>query len=176
MTRFDKKLESWTQFTHRKALLGEEVRSIAIDKRYVWVGTTSGLSRYDKLHGTWENYRQKGGRQVMRVGGSRWSWWEPPSEEGLVNNWVNSLAVDERYVWIGTREGANRYDKIADKWDRYKRENGLPDEDITSIAISGNDVWVGTSEGVAWGVGADYYAGLRGEKTTAAALGAGGEQ
>jgi len=148
LSRFDKKLESWTQFTHRKALLGEEVRSIAIDKRYVWVGTTSGLSRYDKLHGTWENYRQKGGRQVMRVGGSRWSWWEPPSEEGLVNNWVNSLAVDERYVWIGTREGANRYDKIADKWDRYKRENGLPDEDITSIAISGNDVWVGTNRGI----------------------------
>ncbi|MCD6506351.1 hypothetical protein J7M22_06960 [Candidatus Poribacteria bacterium] len=148
LSRFDKKLESWTQFTHRKALLGKEVRSIAIDKRYVWVGTTSGLSRYDKQHGTWEGYRQKGGRQVMRVGGSRWSWWEPPSEEGLVSNWVSSLAVDERYVWIGTREGANRYDKIADKWDRYKRENGLPDEDITSIAISGNDVWVGTNRGI----------------------------
>jgi ligand-binding sensor domain-containing protein len=148
LSRFDKKLESWIQFTPRKALLGREVRAIAIDERYVWVGTTSGLSRYDKLHGTWENYRQRGGRQEMRLGRGRWSWWEPPSEEGLVNNWVSSLAVDDRYVWIGTREGANRYDKIADKWDRYKRENGLPDEDITSIAISGNDIWVGTNRGI----------------------------
>lgn len=146
--RYDKKLESWTYFVAEKSLLGREVRALAVDDRYVWVGTTSGLSRYDKIYGAWENYRQRGGRQEMRIGGRRIRWWEPPSEEGLINNWVNCLAVDDRYVWIGTREGVNRYDKVADRWDGYKRENGLPDEDITSIAISGGDVWVGTNRGI----------------------------
>jgi ligand-binding sensor domain-containing protein len=148
LSRYDKSLESWSQFTPRKTLLGKEVRAIAIDGHYIWVGTTSGLSRYDSEYGTWENYRTRGGRQELRVGGDRWSWYEPPSDEGLINNWVSCLAVDEKYVWIGTREGANRYDKLADKWDRYRRDNGLPGEDMNSIAISGNDVWVGTNHGV----------------------------
>lgn len=44
--------------------------------------------------------------------------------------------------------GANRYDKITDKWDRFEKENGLPGVDISSVVVDGYDVWVGTNSGL----------------------------
>ena len=69
-------------------------------------------------------------------------------ENSLIDNSVNSLAVDNRFLWVGTRDGANRYDKATDKWDRFKRENGLPGDDISSIVVDGYDVWMGTNAGL----------------------------
>lgn len=145
---YNKETETWTSYTQSETLIGNEVRSVVADERYVWCGTSQGLSRYDKLYGTWTNYRQKGGRQFMSSGYGGWSWWEPEDQDSLVNNNINSLAVDERYLWIGTKEGASRYDKIADRWDRYTRETGLPNQDVVAIVVDGYDVWAGTGAGL----------------------------
>lgn len=145
---FDKVTETWHSYVQSEELIGNEVRSVVADKRYVWCGTSQGLSRYDKQYGTWTSFRKKGGRQFMSVGRSSWSWWEPEDEDSLVDNNINSLAVDEQYLWVGTKDGASRYDKIANKWDRYTRENGLPSQDISAIIVDGYDVWAGTSAGL----------------------------
>ena len=42
--------------------------------------------------------------------------------------------------------------------------------------VDEKDVWIGTSKGVAWGIGADYYAGLKPEKGETEARNAGGEE
>ena len=148
LNRYDKQTESWTYYTKMKTLTGREVKTVAADERYVWCGTDEGLSRYDKWYGTWKNFRKRGGRQFMRTSRGSMSWWEPEMEESLANNNVSALAVDKQYVWVGTRDGANRYDKIADRWDKYTPENGLPHPDITSVAIAGNNVWMGTNAGI----------------------------
>ncbi|MBC8234720.1 hypothetical protein H8E77_34685, partial [bacterium] len=148
LSRYDKRDESWTILTEAKTMVGKEVRAVAADSRYVWCGTPVGLSRYDKEYGTWMNFRKRGGMQEMRFGYSTWRWYEPESEEGLINSWVTCLSVDDQYVWIGTRGGANRYDKIADVWDRYTPKNGLPSDDMTTVASDGNTVWMGTNFGL----------------------------
>lgn len=51
--------------------------------------------------------------------------------------------MDSRYLWVGTRRGANRYDKVTDKWN-----NGLPGGDVSSIVVDGYDVWMGTNAGL----------------------------
>ena len=140
LNRYDKQTESWLNFTKMDALTGREVKALGVDDRYVWCGTDEGLSRYDKWYGTWENFRRRRGRNR----GSR----SPEAEGTLANNNVSAIAVDDQYVWIGTRDGANRYDKIADRWDKYTPENGLPHPDITSVAIAGNNVWMGTNAGI----------------------------
>ncbi|MBI1930238.1 hypothetical protein HYR99_39050, partial [Candidatus Poribacteria bacterium] len=148
LSRYDKQKESWTSYTALPTLQGRAIRTVDTDERFVWVGSDNGLSRYDKVLGTWKNYRKKGGRQEMRVGGGRWSWWEPESEDSLSDNVVSSIVVDAQYVWVGTRDGANRYDKIADRWERYKTENGLPANDVTAVSSDGNNIWIGTNAGI----------------------------
>ena len=145
---YDKESETWTSYTQSETLIGNEVRAVVADERYVWCGTSQGLSRYDKLYGTWTSFRKKGGRQFISFGWRSWDWWEPEDEDSLVNNDINSLAVDDRYLWVGTKEGASRYDKIADRWDRYTRETGLPNSDVVAVVVDGYDVWAGTGAGL----------------------------
>jgi ligand-binding sensor domain-containing protein len=145
---YDKGSETWTSYTQSETLIGNEVRSVVADERHVWFGTSQGLSRYDKLYGTWTSFRKKGGHQSMGFGWRRWSWYEPEDENSLVHNDVNSLAVDDRYLWVGTKEGACRYDKIADRWDRYTRDTGLPNQDVVAVVVDGYDVWAGTGAGL----------------------------
>lgn len=145
---YDKESETWTSYVQSETLIGNEVRAVVADERYVWCGTSQGLSRYDKLYGTWTSFRKKGGRQFMSYGRMSFDFWEPEDENSLVNNDIKSLAVDDRYLWIGTKRGASRYDKIADRWDRYTRDTGLPNEDVVAVVVDGYDVWAGTSGGL----------------------------
>jgi ligand-binding sensor domain-containing protein len=145
---YDKETETWASNTSPETLIGNEVRSVVADERYVWCGTSQGLSRYDKRYDTWTNFRQKGGHQYMSDGQNSWSWWEPEDENSLVNNDINSLAVDDKYLWVGTKGGASRYDKIADSWDRYNRETGLPNNNVVVVVVDGYDVWAGTGAGL----------------------------
>ena len=145
---YDKQKESWTSYTALPTLQGRAIRTVDTDERFVWIGSDSGMSRYDKVVGSWKNYRQKGGRQEIRTHGGRWEDWEPESEDNLSDNVVSSIMVDEQYVWVGTRDGANRFDKIANRWDQYKTEHGLPSDNVTSVSSDGNNIWVGTNSGI----------------------------
>ena len=148
LSRYDKEAETWTSYVQSETLIGNEIRAVVADERYVWCGTSQGLSRYDKLYGRWTSFRKKGGRQFMSFGRSTMEWWEPEDDNSLVNNDIKSLAVDDRYVWVGTKRGASRYDKIADRWDRYTRGTGLPNEDVVAVVVDGYDVWAGTGGGL----------------------------
>ena len=149
LSMYDKKAETWTSYVQSEALISSEVRSVVADERYVWCGTSQGLSRYDKFYGTWTSFRKKGGFQMMTDGrGSWWGWREPEDTDSIIDNNINSLAVDDRYIWVGTKGGASRYDKIANKWDRYSKENGLPSTDIVAVVVDGYDIWAGTSAGL----------------------------
>ncbi|MBM3241032.1 hypothetical protein FJZ31_32515 [Candidatus Poribacteria bacterium] len=143
LNRYHKRTEAWTYFTKMDTLIGREVKTLAVDERYVWCGADKGLSRYDKWYGTWENFSRK-----RSSGMDSFNFGSPEEKEGLVDNNVSAIAVDDQYVWIGTRNGANRYDKIADRWDKYTPENGLPHPDVTSVAIAGSNVWMGTNSGI----------------------------
>jgi len=148
LSRYDKKTESWTNFTRRSTLAGKRAHAVAVDERYVWCGTSEGLSRYDKIDGAWRNFRKKGGYQRRSYSGGSMSWWEPESHDSLVDNAVSGLAVGDRYLWVGTRGGANRYDRVTDRWDRFTKKNGLPGEDISSVVVDGYNVWMGTNAGL----------------------------
>ncbi len=143
LSRYDKRSESWTSYRPLSTLNGKEVRAIAVDEQYVWCGSDEGISRYDKWYGEWANFRR---RHRRRRG---WGWGDSGREETVANNAISAIAVDEQYVWIGTRDGANRYDKIANRWVKYTPENGLPHPDITSVATDGNNIWMGTNAGIA---------------------------
>ncbi len=148
LSRYDKHRESWTPLPQLPTLSGRTVRTVDTDERFVWVGTDNGLSRYDKEFGTWKNYRQTGGSEEIATHNGHWHRHRPKSRGMLSDNAVSSIVVDQQYVWVGTRDGANRFDKIALRWDQYKSEHGLPANNVTSVSTDGNNIWVGTNSGI----------------------------
>lgn len=145
---YNKELETWTTYTKPVSLTGSEVRAIAVDDQYVWCGTNQGISRYDKMEGLWTLFQSMGGRIEIKIGNDQREWWRQESREGLMDNSITGLAVDDQYLWITTQRGANRYDKTADIWDRYSQRNGLPTNNLTAVAADGSDVWLSTSKGL----------------------------
>ncbi|MCG9131564.1 hypothetical protein J5I95_07780 [Candidatus Poribacteria bacterium] len=148
LSRYDKRKESWTPLTALPTLIGRTVRTVDTDKRFVWVGTEEGMSRYDKALGTWKNYRQEGGSENIETHGGHWHQHGRKKKGSLSDNVVSSIVTDEQYVWVGTRDGANRFDKIALQWDQYKTHHGLPANNVTSVSSDGDSIWVGTNSGI----------------------------
>ena len=150
-------------------LLSDRVLSLAVDSRYLWVGTDRGLSRYDKVGGRWSNFTVKDGLahnhilsialddlQVWigtRDGVSRYeidtnTWRRYMPRDGLAGREVTSIAVDSRFIWFGTPNGLSRYDKETNSWARKREEDGLAGDFVTQIVIDDNYIWVGTENGV----------------------------
>jgi len=151
LSRYDKITETWTNFTRKNTLSSDKVTAVAVDDRYVWCGTQYGLSRYDKSQGTWKNYRHTEETLIFdsrNATSDDWARIREQRRNRLIDDAITSLAVDNRYLWVGTRMGANRYDKVTDRWDQFEKENGLPGLDISSIIVDGYDVWMGTNAGL----------------------------
>ena len=148
LSRYDKRKESWTPLTALPTLLGRTIRTVDTDERFVWIGSDKGMSRYDKVLGTWKNYQQEGGSENIETHGGHWHRHGRKKRDSLSDNVVSSIVTDEQYVWIGTRDGANRFDKIALRWDQYKTHHGLPANNITSVSSDGDSIWVGTNSGI----------------------------
>ena len=148
LSRYDKRKESWTPLRALPTLVGRTIRTVDTDERFVWIGSDKGMSRYDKVLGTWKNYRQEGGSENIETHGGHWHRHGRKKRDCLSDNVVSSIVTDEQYVWVGTRDGANRFDKIAQQWDQYKTEHGLPANNITSVSSDGDSIWVGTNSGI----------------------------
>jgi len=152
LSRYDKITESWTNFTKRETLAQDKVSAITVDDKYVWCGTQGGgLSRYDKDQGTWKTYRHGGNSfnvDTTNYSEADYARLNDQRRSSLVDDAITALAVDSRYLWVGSRVGANRYDKVTDKWDRFEKDNGLPSVEVSSIVVDGYDVWMGTSAGL----------------------------
>ena len=69
------------------------------------------------------------------------------SEEGLTNNFVHALAQDASgYLWIGTGEGAGRFDGRTVKM--FTTADSLSENFVSSIYASAEgDLWLGHNEG-----------------------------
>jgi ligand-binding sensor domain-containing protein len=83
------------------------VTSIALDYRHVYLGTTGGVTRYDRLE----------------------QFWEPPltTTDGLPDNWIRNIAYDpdRDEIWADTYLGSAVYYPVFGDW---TRENIFPRE------------------------------------------------
>jgi len=69
------------------------------------------------------------------------------SDDGLVDNWVNGVAVDSDNVkWFATQSGVSSFDGTT--WTTYTTADGLVYNDAKCIAIDNDqNIWVGTDFG-----------------------------
>ncbi|MFY7788768.1 MAG: ligand-binding sensor domain-containing protein, partial [Thermoflexibacteraceae bacterium] len=144
MSKYDPCRSYFHAYTHEKfnmnSLHDNFVRGVAVSYEnnttqtgeLLWVGTQSGLSCYNKKTATWKLYTSK---------------------DGLPNNYVKTLLVDENYLWIGTDKGLAKMNLLTQKiqtYYNYTTDNQLPDNGIICLRKARNgSIYVGTWKGLA---------------------------
>ena len=145
---------AWTIYTVEDGLVHDSVwrYQLKADAKYVWVGTSRGLSRYDKEKETWTSFTK-------------------PTT--LADRRAVAVATDSRYVWVGTHRGMSRYDKRYDKWKHFQRseeerdeedngdeaeddeeegekeeKNELVDNNVIDLSVDRRYIWIATEGGV----------------------------
>jgi len=150
-------------------LPGNTVLSVTGSKNgYLWLGTPSGLLRFDGLNFTTFNkentsiltndriqalfMNRDGTLWIGTDGGGVYSlknsvWKNYSTRNGLSNNHINSIVADfQGNIWIGTDYGLNKLSNGI--IDVITTENGLYDNLVTSLTVDNRGVlWIGTLKG-----------------------------
>lgn len=132
-------------------------------EKTVWVSTYFGASRYDGRH--WRGFFAH--------------------ESGLPSDFMNNIKARSAIEsWFCTDKGLGAcMDFETDTWVAYTRNQdgagkavvtrgkeiletiegpvNVPQNFIICADVDAKDVWIGTGKGLAWGIGEDYYAGLK---------------
>ncbi|MCP4149368.1 MAG: hypothetical protein GY757_16595 [bacterium] len=122
--------------TTEQGLSQDSINCIYQDRTgYLWIGTTSGLNRYDGYDVT-----------VYKT--------HPTDPLALSNNWVRTICEDnEGFLWIGTDNGLNRLDKERKKITYFKKTPvtfpGLSSNQIFELLVDRDGIlWVGMPLGL----------------------------
>ena len=143
VTRFDKSAH-WTDSHDKENGLADTFVKVAdVGSRTLWIGTEKGVSKYNTLSddpNAWETFTHADDVDTMRL--------SQEFAKSLVYNRVTSIAVGNRYVWVGTERGVSRYDMKKGIWGTYTKHDGLHHDEVSSICIDGDWVWFGATGGV----------------------------
>lgn len=109
---------------------------IAQDKDgYIWIGSSleGGLIRINKDTNEVKAYKN-----------------EIDNENTISYNVVKSIAVDENNtVWVGTKNGLNKFNREDETFTRYYESDGLSNNFIYGILVDDNgNLWISTNYGI----------------------------
>jgi len=155
----------WINYTS-----GNVVNEVEIEGDFIWVGTTGGLVKLDRISGETiffntinselpdkniriieiDNAHNKwictdGG--LVKYDDTTWTFYNE-NNSGLPRNYIFCMAIDSiGNKWIGTWDGLVKYDDTT--WTVYNENNsGLPGNVISAISIDDNgNKWLGTTNG-----------------------------
>jgi len=104
------------------------VKTMFIDGKTVWIGTSGGVIRYDT---STDEYR------MFNV------------TNGLLSNGVFHVGKLGEYIVAGTYGGGmSLYDQKQDKWDNFNVPNGLADAFVyKTLKVANGDIWIATWSG-----------------------------
>ena len=104
------------------------VKSILIDEREVWIGSSAGVLRYDTQRGSYLTYDNR---------------------SGLLSNGVFHLSKVDGEIWVGTYGGGlSVLDPASGEWRNYNIPNGMGDAFVyDALETSEGDIWIATWSG-----------------------------
>lgn len=116
-----------TKFTHFR-VGNSNVKSIYIDGKDVWVGTSGGVIRYNTATDDFRFFDQK---------------------DGLLSKGIFNVGKLDGHIVVGTYGGGmSLFDKASNRWDNYNVPNGLADAFVYKVLKASNgDTWIATWSG-----------------------------
>jgi len=137
LVSYDVGRDAWGVFHDGNSPLpANYVSKLAVDQGEgsLWMATAQGVARY---------------RPAEQTPGLRWKVYT--KRDGLADEETTSVAVDEEFVWVGTRYwGVIRFDKRQQIWRSapYTPIDGLGANRIHALAVDGDQIWAGTDDGL----------------------------
>lgn len=115
------------KFTHFR-VGNRNVKSIFLDGKVLWVGTSGGVIRYDTSNDEYKLY---------------------DARNGLLSNGVFHVGKLDGKILVGTYGGGmSLFDQANSKWENYNINHGLGDAFVYGVMTASNgDVWVATWSG-----------------------------
>jgi ligand-binding sensor domain-containing protein len=135
---------SWRAFTPETLPFEyADVRAItgSKDGSVVWIGTISGLARYDSTADTWIK-QQIADLDLTQASPFRQN---RISAYGLGGPWVNALLLTTEALWIGTSDGLLQYDLQTGQWKLIDGSQWDGPDGVTGIGWSEGDLWLTVS-------------------------------
>ncbi len=128
-----------SKFNDERSISSDAISQLYTDVQsgMVWIGTLEGgISIYDP-----GKYRFK----LLRH--------EVNKDNSLNDNFIRAIYEDSKgIIWIGTREGLNRFDRTQDTFSFFRKSqspNSISDNQITAITqTKDGSLWVGTTNGL----------------------------
>ena len=116
-----------TKFTHFR-VGNSNVKSIFIDGKEVWVGTSGGVIRYNTATDDFHFFDQK---------------------DGLLSKGVFNISKLDGRIVAGTYGGGmSLFDNASSRWENYNVPNGLADAFVYRVLKASNgDTWIATWSG-----------------------------
>ena len=144
LNRYDKTIDSWAVRSRKDGLVSKVITAIAVEPEYVWVGTDREIN--PDPHGWDDDPRfSKGG--VSRYHRDTDSWNNYKKSDGLIDDEIATIAVDENSVWFGTQdEGVSQYNQVDQAFIKtFTKSDLLKSNMISCIRADGFQVWFGTA-------------------------------
>jgi ligand-binding sensor domain-containing protein len=116
-----------TKFTHFR-VGNSNVKSIFVDGKDVWVGTSGGVIRYNTATDDFRFFDQK---------------------DGLLSKGIFNIGKLDGRIVVGTYGGGmSLFDNASNRWENYNVPNGLADAFVYKVLKASNgDTWIATWSG-----------------------------
>lgn len=150
LNRFNPVNETFKNYTHDPlnsySISNNNARILFIDnEELIWIGTQGGgLNKFDKESGRFVQYTNHHQGVVNNT----------QDANSLSSNNIISITQDKKgYLWIGTNDGLNRFDKETEEFLVFKNDPkdaaSISNNVITSLFIDSKErIWIGTDNGL----------------------------
>ncbi|HTF18547.1 MAG TPA: two-component regulator propeller domain-containing protein [Chryseolinea sp.] len=136
LSHINRQTDSYTHYSVKSPLQGRVangVKSLAVDKETMWIGTLEGLSLLQKTSGKMEHF-------------------DIPGRGRLGEKIIHAILPDDDGAWLGTNGGGLKFFRNGQTLLSYLNEGDielLADNFVTAlIKDSDNRLWVGTQNGI----------------------------
>ncbi|MBI3125756.1 MAG: hypothetical protein HYZ10_15275 [Ignavibacteriales bacterium] len=143
LTKYDLSTKKYTDYdlTIRNNEKTNTIKSIRVEKNYVWFGTEAGVHRYDKS----KNLDDKDSRKFYDIKNNSFN-----GEGEQVS--INTILTEREYIWFGLDEfvtperpdfnvgGLYRFD-YKTEWLGLDASRGLPGNGVYDLERTGNYIW-----------------------------------
>lgn len=116
--------EDWVSYTDFRY-----IHSLASDLRFVYLATTGGIARFNRLTNSWD--------EPLTVG------------DGLPGTPVRIVAPDPstRNLWVATRSRISRYNPTSESWKSFSELKGVSASQVAEIGIGGEYIYARAGDG-----------------------------